>query len=280
MKTPDDIKESIQNYLKGDKDVFETIYKLSYAYLHTCVIHVMKDEDAAQDILQETYIEIAKNMEQLRDPESFMAWAAMIANRKCFAALKQKNREILTPDGEDPENFFENIADTPVLGVLVSAGNVFTIIVISNMTYERTLPGGKFFRSLKDGFNVYGKMRLALMISIFFIISIYTAIVYILDRAVFHFMANGSAVYISVFTFSLLAIGITNLTQMIKKNKARLVFGGMIFLLFIISGALTIVSGNDNIGIVHIIAAVLAVVLIPVSHKLMLADYRKNRWNA
>lgn len=111
MKTPDDIKESIQNYLKGDKDVFETIYKLSYAYLHTCVIHVMKDEDAAQDILQETYIEIAKNMEQLRDPESFMAWAAMIANRKCFAALKQKNREILTPDGEDPENFFENIAD-------------------------------------------------------------------------------------------------------------------------------------------------------------------------
>ena len=73
MKTPDDIKESIQNYLKGDKDVFETIYKLSYAYLHTCVIHVMKDEDATQDILQETYIEIAKNMEQLRDPESFMA---------------------------------------------------------------------------------------------------------------------------------------------------------------------------------------------------------------
>lgn len=178
-------------------------------------------------------------------------------------------------DGFD--RVFENIADTPVLGVLVSAGNAFTIIVILNMTFERTLPGGKFFRSLKDGFNVYGKMRLALMVSSFFIISIYTAIVYILDRAVFHFMANGAAVYISVFTFSLLAIGITNLIQIIK---ARLVFGGMIFLLFIISGALTIVSGNDNIGIVHIIAAVLAVVLIPVSHKLMLADYRKNRWNA
>lgn len=181
-------------------------------------------------------------------------------------------------DGFD--RVFENIADTPVLGVLVSVGNVFTIIIISNMTFERTLPGGKFFRSLKDGFNVYGKMRLALMISIFFIISIYTAIVYILNRAVFHFMANGTAVYISVFTFSLLAIGITNLIQTIKNNKARLVFGGMIFLLFIISGTLTIVSGNDNMGIVHIIAAVFSVVLIPVSHKLMLADYRKNRWNA
>ncbi len=111
MKTTDDIKESIRKYLEGDGNAFETIYKLSYAYLHTCVIHVVKDEDAAQDILQETYIEICRKMGQLRDPESFMAWAAMIANRKCFALLKQRNREILAPDGENQTDFFENIAD-------------------------------------------------------------------------------------------------------------------------------------------------------------------------
>ena len=111
MKTTDDIKESIRKYLEGDGNAFETIYRLSYAYLHTCVIHVVKDEDAAQDILQETYIEICRKMGQLRDPESFLAWAAMIANRKCFALLKQRNREILAPDGEDQTDFFENIAD-------------------------------------------------------------------------------------------------------------------------------------------------------------------------
>ena len=111
MKTMDGIKESIQKYLEGDGNAFETIYKLSYAYLHTCVIHVVKDEDAAQDILQETYIEICRKMGQLRDPESFLAWAAMIANRKCFALLKQRNREILAPDGVDQTDFFDNIAD-------------------------------------------------------------------------------------------------------------------------------------------------------------------------
>ena len=111
MKASDAIKEGIQKYLGGDKDAFETIYKLSYAYLHTCVIHVVKDEDAAQDILQETYIEISRNIGQLQDPESFMAWAAMIANRKCFALLKQRDHEILAPDGEDQTDFFENIAD-------------------------------------------------------------------------------------------------------------------------------------------------------------------------
>ena len=82
------------------------------------MIHVVKDEDAAMDMLQETYLEISKSISQLKRPEDFLSWAAMIANRKCFAYLKKQKNIVLVDenslggDSEDTKgDYFENIAD-------------------------------------------------------------------------------------------------------------------------------------------------------------------------
>lgn len=112
MKSSDEIKIYVQKFQGGDKKAFESIYKMSYSYLHTCVIHVVRDEDTAQDILQDAYMEIIRNIGQLRDPENFLGWAAVIANRKCFALLKTRNRELLVYEKEEEQtNLLENIAD-------------------------------------------------------------------------------------------------------------------------------------------------------------------------
>ena len=55
---------------------------------------VGKQEDA-QDILQETYTEIIKSIAQLKEPERFLSWAGMIANRKCFAFINKNKRDVL-----------------------------------------------------------------------------------------------------------------------------------------------------------------------------------------
>ena len=112
MRALDEIKIYVQKFQGGDKEAFESIYKMSYSYLHTCVIHVVRDEDAAQDVLQDAYMEIIRNIGQLRDPENFLSWAAVIANRKCFALLKTRNRELLIHEKEEEQtNLLENIAD-------------------------------------------------------------------------------------------------------------------------------------------------------------------------
>lgn len=97
----------------GSNEDFSAIYEESYKYLYTCVIHIVKNEDTAQDMLQETYAEIFKNMDQLKNDQDFLSWAATIANRKCFAYLK-KNREVLmetAPGQEDAGDFFEAVPD-------------------------------------------------------------------------------------------------------------------------------------------------------------------------
>ncbi|MEE0919717.1 MAG: sigma-70 family RNA polymerase sigma factor [Lachnospiraceae bacterium] len=114
MKTSPELQAAVEAYQQGNQDSFNTIYEQSYQYLHTCVIHVVKNEDAAMDMLQETYMEISRSILQLRNTEDFLNWAAMIANRKCFAYLKKQKDVLLYDDsGDDEENgdLFDTIAD-------------------------------------------------------------------------------------------------------------------------------------------------------------------------
>ena len=111
MKTPELLAEAVRRYRAGDKESFNEIYEASYRYLYTCISNVVRDEEATMDMLQETYLEISKSIGQLRQDEDFFSWAAVIANRKCFAYLK-KNREILLEhEKNEGEEFFETIPD-------------------------------------------------------------------------------------------------------------------------------------------------------------------------
>lgn len=104
----------VKQVKNGNNDKFSELYEESYRYLHTCVIHIVKSEEIAQDMLQETYMEIFKNINQLNREEDFLSWASTIANRKCFAHLK-KNKDILVDEPVDDEgnesDYFEQIAD-------------------------------------------------------------------------------------------------------------------------------------------------------------------------
>lgn len=114
MKTSSELKTFVINYQHGDREAFNGIYELSYKYLHTCVIHVVKNEDAAMDMLQETYMEISRSIFQLQKPDDFLSWAAVIANRKCFAYLKKQKDVLLYSDDESEDedgNFFDTLAD-------------------------------------------------------------------------------------------------------------------------------------------------------------------------
>lgn len=114
MKTSDELQEAVRSFRQGDRESFNRIYELSYRYLHTCVIHVVKDEDTAMDMLQETYMEISRSISQLKNTEDFLNWAAAISNRKCFACLK-KDRDMLVYESETDtggnRTIFDNLAD-------------------------------------------------------------------------------------------------------------------------------------------------------------------------
>lgn len=112
MNTPMELQKAVIAYMNGNKESFNRVYELSYKYLHTCVMHVVKNEEAASDMLQETYLEISRSITQLQSTDVFLNWAATIANRKCFAYLKKQKDVLLHASaGEEATDMFEAIPD-------------------------------------------------------------------------------------------------------------------------------------------------------------------------
>ena len=91
MKTSETLQKAVAKYRKGNEAGFNELYQGSYGYLYTCIKHIVQQEELTLDMLQETYLEISKSIGQLEKTENFLNWAAMIANRKCYAYLKKQN---------------------------------------------------------------------------------------------------------------------------------------------------------------------------------------------
>lgn len=116
MRTTKELENAVREYQKGKSEYFDQIYEMSYGYLYTCVIHIVKNEETAMDMLQETYMEISRSILQLKEPEKFLSWAAMIGKRKCFAYLKKENYMLASElEGEDGEEFFDTVSDSEEL---------------------------------------------------------------------------------------------------------------------------------------------------------------------
>lgn len=172
----------------------------------------------------------------------------------------------------------KKISETFIGGMFLAVDGGIVVTVISILTYEKKLPGGKFFRSVKGGFNTYKKMRTALVLSTMIGICLYASMICVLN-AVIPIMIYGTATCVSVAVFLLLGVGIINFVTIIKNDIARTLLNLTLLCALSLVGGFTVYFNNGRLGIVHIIAAILAIVLIPISHKLMLTSYRKHRWN-
>lgn len=112
------LKQAVKDYQKGKAEAFTTLYEESSKYIYTCIYNVMHDNDNAQDviadIMQETYLEVSRNIKQLENEEKFLYWAGKIANRKCYAYLKKNKKYVLLNEEDDTlDNFSDSESIIP-----------------------------------------------------------------------------------------------------------------------------------------------------------------------
>lgn len=112
------LKQAVKDYQKGKAEAFTTLYEESSKYIYTCIYNVMHDNDNAQDviadIMQETYLEVSRNIKQLENEEKFLSWAGKIANRKCYAYLKKNKKYVLLNEEDDTlDNFSDSESIIP-----------------------------------------------------------------------------------------------------------------------------------------------------------------------
>ena len=100
------IAQLVSKVLEGDEKAFEQLYNITNQKAYFVAKKITKDDEAALDILQDSYIKALEKLSTLSDPESFVSWFNQIVANTSKNYLC-KNKPILFNNEEDESSMTE-----------------------------------------------------------------------------------------------------------------------------------------------------------------------------
>lgn len=101
-----DEKILISKAKEGDKKAFEEIISLYEKKVFSTIYYMVKNENEVEDIAQEVFVKIYKNLKNFKEESSLYTWIYRITINVCIDELKKKknvvyiDEKIETADGE------------------------------------------------------------------------------------------------------------------------------------------------------------------------------------
>lgn len=74
----------IRRILSGDDEAFRILVQKHRRGLHALICRKIGDFHIAEEIAQDTYVQVYKKLGTLQDPNRFEGWLYIIANRLCI----------------------------------------------------------------------------------------------------------------------------------------------------------------------------------------------------
>ena len=102
----------ILSYLEGDEAAFALLLNRHKNRIYTAIYLLMRDEDLANDLFQDTFIKIIDTLRQNRynDEGKFLPWALRIAHNLCIDYMRRKKVKKTTSEDSD-SHLFNQVAD-------------------------------------------------------------------------------------------------------------------------------------------------------------------------
>jgi RNA polymerase sigma-70 factor (ECF subfamily) len=101
----------VQQARAGSAEAWNALFKRYQLPLYVYAYELVHDEQASLDIVQETFINAARHIENLRENDKFGSWLFGIAHQKCVQRWREGNRqeklleayaEVIEDSQEDP----------------------------------------------------------------------------------------------------------------------------------------------------------------------------------
>ena len=86
------LAELVLKTQRGDSEAFAELYTATYQKQYRFTYRYAKDAYLAQDILQDVYILVLKNINTLKNPRLFVSWLNQITFRTCFDVCQKNSR--------------------------------------------------------------------------------------------------------------------------------------------------------------------------------------------
>lgn len=96
MLTPAELVWLIAAVAKGDEAAFERLYDATRAKLYGVVLRILRRQDLAEEVIQETYVRIWHNAGQFNPAlSSPITWMASIARNRAIDVVRKKTESSL-----------------------------------------------------------------------------------------------------------------------------------------------------------------------------------------
>ncbi len=120
---PDDEKLLFNLISTGDERAFESLFNLYLSRLYPFIIKFTRSEQAAQEIIQETFIRVWLNRDKLAEIENPGGWLFKVASNECYTYARKMvlNNKFSQPISEDldPANSTHEWMDLRELNQLI-----------------------------------------------------------------------------------------------------------------------------------------------------------------
>ena len=85
-------RQTVERAQRGDRDAYEALARASAARLYRTAHRIVRDADRAEDAVQQTLVEMWRELPSLRDPDRFEAWTYRIVVRCCLEESRRARR--------------------------------------------------------------------------------------------------------------------------------------------------------------------------------------------
>ncbi len=94
----------------GDKDAIDQLFNIFYGEVYYFALKTVKDDEVAQDITQETFVEIINTIGDLKEPAAFVSWMKRITYHQCTRYFKKK-KDVIVDENEDGYSVFDTVEE-------------------------------------------------------------------------------------------------------------------------------------------------------------------------
>ena len=110
MERENDV-QLIRRILSGNDEAFSVLVRKHQKSIHALAWRKVGDFHIAEEITQDTFLQVYKNLAQLKNPNQFGGWIYVIANRLCLKWL-QKNKLSMQSLDDTPAEEIEEVSYT------------------------------------------------------------------------------------------------------------------------------------------------------------------------
>ncbi|MCG9129436.1 sigma-70 family RNA polymerase sigma factor [Candidatus Poribacteria bacterium] len=103
----ENVDQLIQRILDGDKEAFSSLVNKYQKRTHALAWKIIGDYQIAEEITQDTFVQVNKKLPTLRNPKQFDGWLYVITRRLCINWINRKKPEMLSLDQMTTEELEE-----------------------------------------------------------------------------------------------------------------------------------------------------------------------------